>query len=167
MELTNPPVSAKSNSRRKSNSDGLLLTKSGRVSMNSNKVNAKYDASYHNSDNTNKWLGRSLSLGQACGIIGMAVYGAEIPLEDSGIFLQSYIAYSTYSEYFAYCDYIDYIRPLTGHSDRMIILKSAAYYGLTDEQLEEILSCDNEPVLKAYVIGLFRAACSLWKCYAS
>ena len=106
MELTTPPVSAKSNSRRKSNSDGLLLTKSGRVSMSSNEVNAKYDASYHhdNSDNTYKLLGRSLSLGQACGIIGVAVYGTEIPLEDSGIFLQSYIAYSTYSEYFAYCD---------------------------------------------------------------
>ncbi len=39
--------------------------------------------------------------------------------------------------------YIDYIHPLTGHSDRMIILKSAAYYALTDEELEEILSCDN------------------------
>ena len=59
--------------------------------------------------------------------------------------------------------YIDYIPPLTGHSDRMIILKSAAYYALTDEELEEILSCDNEPVLKAYVVGLFRAACRLWK----
>ncbi len=34
--------------------------------MISNEVNAKYDASYCNSDNTNKLLGRSLSLGQAC-----------------------------------------------------------------------------------------------------
>jgi hypothetical protein len=45
----------------------------------------------------------------------------------------------------------------------MIILKSAAYYVLTDEELEEILSCDNEPDLKAYVVDLFRAACRLWK----
>jgi hypothetical protein len=45
----------------------------------------------------------------------------------------------------------------------MIILKSAAYYALTNEELEEILSCNNEPVLKAYVVGLFLAACSLWK----
>ena len=45
----------------------------------------------------------------------------------------------------------------------MIILKSAAYYALIDEELEEILSCDNEPVLRAYVAGLFRAACRLWK----
>jgi len=59
--------------------------------------------------------------------------------------------------------YIDYIPPLTGHSDRIIVLKSAAYYALIDEELEEILSCDNEPVLKAYVVGLFRAASRLWK----
>ena len=45
----------------------------------------------------------------------------------------------------------------------MIILKSAAYYALIDEELEEIMSCDNEPVLRAYVGGLFRAACRLWK----
>jgi hypothetical protein len=45
----------------------------------------------------------------------------------------------------------------------MIILKSAAYYALTNEELEEILSCNNEPVLKAYLVGLFRAACRLWK----
>jgi hypothetical protein len=102
MELTTPPVSAKANSRRKSNHDGLLLTKSGRVSMISNEVNAKYDTSYSNSDNTNKLLGRSLSLGQACGIIGVALYCADIPLEDSGIYLQPYIPYSTYSAYSAY-----------------------------------------------------------------
>ncbi len=104
MELTTPPVSAKFNSSSKSNSDGLLLTKSGRVSVISNEVNAKYDASYRISDNTSKLLGRSLSLGQACGIVGVALYGAEIPLEDSGIYLQSYIAHSTYSGYSAYCN---------------------------------------------------------------
>ena len=106
MELTTPPVSAKSNSRRKSNSDGLLLTKSGRVSMISNEVNAKYDASYRSSDNTNKLLGRSLSLGQACGLIGMALYGADIPLENSGIYFPTYFAYSTYFAYFAYFLYL-------------------------------------------------------------
>ncbi len=45
----------------------------------------------------------------------------------------------------------------------MIIYKSAAYYALTNEELEEILSCNNEPVLIAYVVGLLRAACRLWK----
>ena len=86
LDPTTTPGSAKTNSRRKSNSDGLLLTKSGRVSMTTNEVNAKYDASYRNSDNTNKLLGRSLTLGQACGLIGVTLYGAEIPLEDSGCF---------------------------------------------------------------------------------
>jgi hypothetical protein len=70
--------------------------------MITNEVNAKFDASYRNSDNTNRLLGRSLTLGQACGLIGVALYGAEIPLEDSGSFLQAYIAYSTYSAYSAY-----------------------------------------------------------------
>ncbi len=45
----------------------------------------------------------------------------------------------------------------------MIIFKSTAYYALSDEDLEEILSCDNEPTMKAYIHGLFRAACRLWK----
>ncbi len=59
--------------------------------------------------------------------------------------------------------YIYYIFPLAGHSDRMIILKSAAYYALSHEELEESLSCHSDPVLKAYMHGLFRAACRLWK----
>ena len=45
----------------------------------------------------------------------------------------------------------------------MLVLKSAAFYALIDEELEEICSCDDEPALKAYVVGLFRAACRLWK----
>ena len=45
----------------------------------------------------------------------------------------------------------------------MHIFKSAAFYALTDEELEEILACDSEPVLKAYVLGVFRAAIRLWK----
>jgi hypothetical protein len=86
-------------------------------------------------------------------------YHLKIPV----VFLQAYIAYSTYSAYSAFLIQTVCIHPLAGHSDRMIILKSAAYYALIDEELEEILSCDNEPVLRAYVAGLFRAACRLWK----
>ncbi len=52
-------------SSRKSNSDGLLLAKSGSVSMITKQVNAKNNASYCNSDNTNKLLERSLTPGQA------------------------------------------------------------------------------------------------------
>ena len=50
-----------------------------------------------------------------------------------------------------------------GHTDRLHILKSAAFYALTEEELEEILACDSEPVLKACVMGVFRAAVRLWK----
>ena len=78
-----PPSSGRS--RRTSNSDGLLLTKGGRVSMSSNEVNAKYDSSYRNSDNNNTLLGKRLTLGQVCGILYVALYGADIPLEDSGV----------------------------------------------------------------------------------
>ena len=49
------------------------------------------------------------------------------------------------------------------HTNRLHILKSAAFYALTEEELEEILACDSEPVLKAYVMGVFRAAVRLWK----
>ena len=45
----------------------------------------------------------------------------------------------------------------------MHIFKSAAFYALNDEELEEILSCNSEPVLKAYVVGVFLAACCIWK----
>ena len=61
QEITTPSVTAKSNTSRKSNSAGLLLTKGGNVSMICNEVNAKYSISYHNSDNNkNKLLGRAL-----------------------------------------------------------------------------------------------------------
>ena len=78
-----PPSSGRA--RRTSNADGLLLTKGGRVSMTTNEVNAKYDSSYRNSDNNNTLLGKRLTLGQACGIIGVALYGPDVPLEESGV----------------------------------------------------------------------------------
>ncbi len=53
--------------RRKTNANGLPLTKSGRVSVDGNDINAKYDASYRNPENTTRLLGRALTLGQACG----------------------------------------------------------------------------------------------------
>ena len=84
-EDSGPPSSSAKKLRRKSNLDGLLLTKKGSVLMTSNEVNIKFDSSYRNSENTVTLLGRSLTLGQACGIIGVALYGLDVPLEDSGI----------------------------------------------------------------------------------
>ncbi len=45
----------------------------------------------------------------------------------------------------------------------MAVLKSAAWYALTDKELDEILSCSELPVLEAYLETLFRAAMRLWK----
>ena len=82
VEDSGPPSGSAKKARRKTNSDGLLLTQSGRVSMASNEVNVKFDSSYRSSENTVTLLGRRLTLGQACGIIGVALYGPDIPLED-------------------------------------------------------------------------------------
>ena len=56
--------------------------------------------------------------------------------------------------YYAYYAYHDFSFPFAGHNDRMVIFKSAAYYDLSDEDLEEILSCYNEPVLRPYIPGV-------------
>ena len=53
--------------------------------------------------------------------------------------------------YYAYYAYHDFSFPFAGHNDSMVIFKSAAYSDLSDEDLEEILSCYNEPVLRAYI----------------
>ncbi len=57
--------------------------------------------------------------------------------------------------------FILHISPSAGYSDRLLIFESAAHYALSDEELEEIMSCKDEPVLKAYIHGLFQAACRL------
>ncbi len=48
--------------------------------------------------------------------------------------------------YYAYYAYHDFSFPFAGHNDSMVIFKSAADSDLSDEDLEEILSCYNEPV---------------------
>ncbi len=50
---------------------------------------------------------------------------------------------------------------LSGFNKRMAIFKAAAEYSLTDDDLEEILSCSDGPVLTAYIDGIFRAAVRL------
>ncbi len=69
------------------NRHGLQLTNSGRVAGSANSINAKYDSAYRNSENENRLLGKLLTLGQACGIVGVCLYGADIPMEQSGIVL--------------------------------------------------------------------------------
>jgi hypothetical protein len=89
--------------RSKTNADGLLLTKSGHVSVGRKQINAKHDASYRNrrnAENTNRLLGRALTLGQACGLIGVELFRADIPLEGAG-------DHRTYYVYFAYSAYLE------------------------------------------------------------
>ncbi len=62
-----------------------------------NLLNSKYDSAYRNSENENRLLGRLLTRGQACGIIGVCLYDPDIPMEQSGILL-----YPPYLAYFAY-----------------------------------------------------------------
>ena len=67
------------------------------MSKSGNAVNARYDASYSNSENLKSCLDevtKSLSLGQACGIIAVALYGPDFPAEDAGNVLHiSHISY--------------------------------------------------------------------------
>ncbi len=51
-----------SRKRRSFNQDGQALTKGGRVSAVCNEINLTFDASYRSSDNTNRLLGRALTL---------------------------------------------------------------------------------------------------------
>ena len=53
-----------------------------------------------------------MTLGRACALVGVALMGPNIPIEEAG------------------------------HEERLCIFKSAAYYALTDEELEEILETE-------------------------
>ena len=57
-------------------------------------------------------MGKTVTLGRACALVGVALMGPNIPIEEAG------------------------------HEDRMRIFKSAAYYALTDEELKEILETE-------------------------
>jgi hypothetical protein len=49
------------------------------------------------------------------------------------------------------------------HSNSLIPFKPATYYALSDDELDEIVSCKDKPLMKAYMLGWFLAACSLLK----
>ena len=57
-------------------------------------------------------MGKNVTLGRACALVAVALMGPNIPLEEAG------------------------------HEERLRIFKSAAYYALTDEELEEILETE-------------------------
>ena len=82
-------------------------------------------------------------------------YLLKIQVSDSIFIYYMHIMHIHYfCTYYAYYAYHDFSFPFAGHNDCMVIFKSAAYYALSDEDLEEILSCNNEPVLRAYIPGV-------------
>jgi hypothetical protein len=118
--------------RARTNLDGETLTKKGRVSIKQNLINAKYDSRYHCPENSRTLLGRLLTLGKACGLVAVAAYGDDVPMENAG------------------------------HCERVQIFESAAFYALSDEELDEILAID-EKSLKTYLKGILTAGISIWQ----
>ena len=150
------------------NRDGEPLTKMRRISVKHNLVNAKYDSRYRNASNKQTILGRHvvfelcifcifcynmqilhilhilhnlhiilfgrhLSLGQAVGLVGVALHGLDVPVE------------------------------ISAHEARVSIFKAAAYYALTEDEVEEILETTAEKVLMTYLKGLTITSMRLWK----
>ena len=78
-------------------------------------------------------------------------YLLKIKVSDSIFIYHMHIMHIHYfCTYYAYYAYHDFSFPFAGHNDDMVIFKSAAYSDLSDEDLEEILSCYKESVLRAY-----------------
>ena len=112
--------------------NGERLAPCGRPSFGDNKVNKKYNSRYRNSENKNKLGGRLMELGRATGIIAFTLFGYDVSLE-------------------------------AAHSaDRLRIFKSAAYYALTEAELDEILQHDESDV-EYYVKNIVTAGIRLWK----
>lgn len=111
---------------------GRLLTSSGRPSVKKNAVNAKYGTNYRNSTVNRPLMGKTVTLGRACALVAVVLMGPNIPLEEAG------------------------------HEERLRIFKSAAYYALTDEELEDILDTE-EAALRLFLKGLIQAQCRLIK----
>ena len=111
---------------------GRALTNSGRPSIKKNAVNAKYGTNYRNASVIRPIMGKNVTLGRACALVAVALMGPNIPLEEAG------------------------------HEERLRIFKSAAYYALTDEELEEILDTE-DAALRLFLKGLCTAQCRLIK----
>ena len=116
----------------KRDKNGAELAPCGRPSFSANAVNKKYNSRYRNELNQNRLGGKLLELGKAPGIVAFVLYGFDVSLE-------------------------------AAHSaDRIRIFKSAAWYALTDEELEEIFQ-HSEAEVDFYIKGLVTAGIRLWK----
>ena len=104
-----------------------MITKSGRPSVKSNEVREKFASSYRNPKNKNELLGKLVSLGKAVSIIAPVLHGIDFPTEKSQ------------------------------HAQRLRLFKSAAYYALTDSEIDEVLDA-SEDSLRIFLCGLVSAA---------
>ena len=95
---------------------GEPLAPCGRPSFSDNPVNKRYNSRYRNSENQNKFGGKLIDLGKACGIVAMTLFGYDVSFEAAN------------------------------SADRLRIFKSAAWYALTEEELAEILEHTEDQV---------------------
>ena len=66
------------------NKKGLAVTPGGRPSVRQNAVNAKYASTYRNALNMHEIMGKKLTIGKACALLGIVHFGPNIPLEEAG-----------------------------------------------------------------------------------
>ena len=111
---------------------GEPLAPCGRPAFSANPVNKKCNSRYRNSENQNRLGGRLLDLGRATGIIAMTLFGFDVSFEAANT------------------------------ADRLRVFKSAAWYALTDEELEEIFE-HTEDQVDDYIKGLVTAGIRIWK----
>ncbi len=115
--------------------NGEELAPCGRPSFSANAVNKKYNSRYRNELNQNRLGGKVLDLGKgskASGIVAFVLFGFDVSLE-------------------------------AAHSaDHIRIFKSAAWYALNDEEIEEIFQ-HSEAEVDFYIKGLVTAGIRLWK----
>ena len=111
---------------------GQELAPCGRPSFAANPVNKKFNSRYRNPENKNKLGGKLLDLGKATGIVAVTLFGFDVSFEASN------------------------------SGDRLRIFKSAAWYALTDEEVEEVLEHTDDQV-DDYLKGLVTAGIRLWR----
>jgi hypothetical protein len=111
---------------------GEQLAPCGRPSFSANPVNKKYNSRYRNAQNTNMIGGKLVDLGRAVGLVAFTLFGYDVSFEAAH------------------------------NADRLRIFKSAAWYALTDAEVEEIFQ-HSESDVERYIKGIITAGIRLWK----
>jgi hypothetical protein len=108
-------------------SDGKTVSlKDGRIVAAGNDLKQRFPNTYRNADNERTFHGKHLSLGEAFKLACLVQYGPNLPIEMSGHILM-----------------------------RTALLRTAAYYALSDEELKEIME---HPLLGDFLFFLVKSA---------